>query len=365
MIKTCPYFSVYYGNSVTTITLDCGAEADLIRYDVCLSLGILIRKFSQVTTQADGKTPLNVVGEVDVTFTRGKHKFVFIGLVVTNLDVEILGSVPFMDRNDVTPRCAKKQIILSDNTIIPYQAITKATDSPSIRRACLLRADKESTLWPGDFVEVKVENDFLKKSEVAIEPRISPDSHSWVEPAITKTIDGTIRLTNYSGEPHTIKKDDHLGVVTSTYIPSPDQNAISSEPKAPRKAVTNDHTSEIIVDPDNILSDEIRSKFVALHKKHNSVFDPNYKGYNHSFGRFEAVVNMGTVLPPQRKGKLPQYSRDKLSLVQEHFDHLEKLGVLAKPETVGVNIEYLNPSFLVLKGENSFRLVTASTGVGK
>ena len=101
MIKTCPYFSVFYGNSVTTITLDCGAEADLIRYDVCLSLGILIRKFSQVTTQADGKTPLNVVGEVDVTFTRGKHEFVFIGLVVTNLDVEILGSVQFMDRNDV------------------------------------------------------------------------------------------------------------------------------------------------------------------------------------------------------------------------------------------------------------------------
>ena len=74
---------------------------------------------------------------------------------------------------------------------------------------------------------------------------------------------------------------------------------------------------------------------------------------------------MGTVLPPQRKGKLPQYSRDKLSLVQEHFDHLEKLGVLAKPETVGVNIEYLNPSFLVKKGENSFRLVTAFTEVGK
>ena len=91
------------------------------------------------------------------------------------------------------------------------------------------------------------------------------------------------------------------------YIPSPDQNAILSEPKAHRKAVTKDHTSEIIVDPDNILSDEIRSKFVALHKKYYSVFDPNYKGYNHTFGRFEAVVNMGTVLPPQRKGKLPQY----------------------------------------------------------
>ena len=162
------------------------------------------------------------------------------------------------------------------------------------------------------------------------------------------------QVINHSGEPYTIKKHDHLGVATSTYIPSQDQSAISSEPKALKKAVTNDHTSEIIVDPDNILSDEIRSKFVALHKKHNSVFYLNYKGYNHYFGRFEAVVNMDTFLPPQRKGKLPQYSREKLSLVQ-HFDHLEKLGVLAKPETVGVNIEYLNPSFLVKKGENSFR----------
>ena len=44
MIKSCPYFDVYYGNAVTTITLDCGAVADLIRYDVCLSLGIPICK---------------------------------------------------------------------------------------------------------------------------------------------------------------------------------------------------------------------------------------------------------------------------------------------------------------------------------
>ena len=120
-------------------------------------------------------------------------------------------------------------------------------------------------------------------------------------------------------------ENDHLGVVTSTYIPAPDQNVIASEPKAPRITSSNDYTSEIVVDPDKILSVEIRNKFIALHKKHNSVFDPNYKGYDHSFGRFEAVVNMGTVLPPQMKGKLPQYSRDKLALVQEHFNHLEKL----------------------------------------
>ena len=126
----------------------------------------------------------------------------------------------------MTQRCAKKQITLSANTIIPYLAITTATDSPSYRRTCLLKAGKESTLLTGDFVDVKVTDDFLKEFlEVAIEPGISPNSHAWVEPPITKTIDGTTtRLKNSSKDPHTIRKNDHVGVVISTYIPASDQN---------------------------------------------------------------------------------------------------------------------------------------------
>ena len=90
-----------------------------------------------------------------------------------------------------------------------------------------------------------------------------------------------------------------------------------------------------------------------------------YPGYNHAFGKFEAVVYMGKFEPPQRKGKLPQYSRDKLGIVQDHFDKLEALGVLAKPESIGVNVEYLNPSFLIKKSDQSHRLVTAFTEVGR
>ena len=47
---------------------------------------IPIRKLSQTTTKADDKTPSSVV--VNATFTRGKHELVFIGLVLTNLDIE-------------------------------------------------------------------------------------------------------------------------------------------------------------------------------------------------------------------------------------------------------------------------------------
>ena len=74
---------------------------------------------------------------------------------------------------------------------------------------------------------------------------------------------------------------------------------------------------------------------------------------------------MGPTLPPQRKGRVPQYSRDKLVELQDKFDELESQGVFARPEDVGVVAEYLNPSFLVKKGSGGHRLVTSFGEVAK
>ena len=74
---------------------------------------------------------------------------------------------------------------------------------------------------------------------------------------------------------------------------------------------------------------------------------------------------MGSVLPPQRKGKLPQYARNRLEELQQQFDDLEALGVFARPEDLGVTAEYINPSFLVKKPNGGSRLVTAFTEVSK
>ena len=85
-LKTSPTMNVFYGSSATTITMDCGAEADLIRKDTALAIGARIRKSTQETTQADGVSPLKVVGEVHLVFTRGDHKFKLSALVVEQLD---------------------------------------------------------------------------------------------------------------------------------------------------------------------------------------------------------------------------------------------------------------------------------------
>ena len=54
---------------------------------------------------------------------------------------------------------------------------------------------------------------------------------------------------------------------------------------------------------------------------------------------------MGPVESTQRKGRLPQYARNKLVELQEKFDQLENFGVFKRPEDVPVSVEYLNPYF--------------------
>jgi hypothetical protein len=56
---------------------------------------------------------------------------------------------------------------------------------------------------------------------------------------------------------------------------------------------------------------------------------------------------MGPVLQPQRKGKIPQNSRNQLSELQEQFNLLEEQGVFKPPEDIRITVDYLNPSFLV------------------
>ena len=53
-----------------------------------------------------------------------------------------------------------------------------------------------------------------------------------------------------------------------------------------------------------------------------------------------------------------------MKLLQEQMDDLEHLGVFAKPDEVGVTVEYVSPSFLVEKEGNSYRLVTAFNTIG-
>jgi hypothetical protein len=138
-VQVCqsPYFNAFHKHHAVRITVDSGAEGNLIRERTAKSLNANIRKSTQSAHQADGSSPLAVIGETTLTFTRDGHNFRFEGLVVENLDVDVLAGIPFMEVNDITIRPAKHKIILGDGTTYVYgsQPTTHKHNHHSVRLA--------------------------------------------------------------------------------------------------------------------------------------------------------------------------------------------------------------------------------------
>lgn len=200
-----------------------------------------------------------------------------------------------------------------------------------------------------------------------IEPRNdTKHASSWPIPDIIQSVQGTIRIPNYSQDPLNFKRHEHLAQATNVFEPSTEP--VSTDPIAHVNAVTSPQpeicSAPILIDPDHTLPESYVSRFRELHLQYDEIFDTNFPGYNGAVGPLKAVVNMGPVLPPQRKGRLPQYSRNKLQELEAEFDRLESLDVFVRPADVNVVAEYLNPSFLVKKPSGGHRLVTAFTEVG-
>jgi len=377
-VRSSPLFRTFYRHNPLIITVDTGAETNLIRESTAKAIECPIFPSSQVAFQADGKTPLNVKGETHVTLTRDNLEFSFSGLIIEDLDVDILAGVPFMEKNQVTVSPWEKKIIISNRHQFSYKGSTPSYSTNS--RSTILRATTRTTVWPGDFIDIPVCPKVTLDSDslVAIEPHTSSAGSSWPSPGIYQAVANHIRIVNSTDSPQVFKKHDHVALASPVFEPEcvppastcPELATIhrTATPKPRHKSSAHLCDSDrVMLNPDAVLDVPTAEKFAELHRRMDSVFSPEYSTYNHRFGRFEAVVNMGSVKPPQRKGRVPQYSRDKLVQLQQQFDELEACGVLAKPESIGVTVEYLNPSFLVKKpnSDSEFRFVTAFTEVGK
>jgi hypothetical protein len=377
-IDQSPFLDAFHDHHTARITIDRGSTGNLIRESAVNRLGCTVCKSTQSAHQADGSSPLKVVGETTLTFTRNNHHFHFKGLVVRDLDVDILAGIPFMKSNDITIRPAKNQIILEDDTIITYGPEKRSPSQHTVRRAHVLRGPPQSTnIWPGAYLEVDLPEDFAEPdSAFALEPRTDAPlcrsllpNQVWPTPNVIRSIAGRVRIPNNTSEPLVLKKNEQFGQIRAVYSPckaaAPADISIAAITSARRPRSQLSHSSTVELDPDNILAPSAQASFRSLLEEYDEVFDPSFPGYNGAVGPFKAVVNMGPVQPPQRKGRLPLYARDKLQELQHKFDELESAGVFAKPEDLGVTVEYLNPSFLVKKPNGSFRLVTAFADVGR
>ena len=119
-IKRSLLVKVFYNHHPLQLTVDTGAETNMIKTHVAREIVATIKKSNQRAVQADGVTPLAVVGEVHLTLTRHNMNLQLDALVVDNLDVDVLAGTPFMIINYVSIRPSKQQITIEGSHISYY-----------------------------------------------------------------------------------------------------------------------------------------------------------------------------------------------------------------------------------------------------
>lgn len=371
-----PVLTAFYKHYPVRLTLDTGATTNMVKASFARGVNIPISPASQFARQADGVTPLEVVGEVHCNFTREHHTFQLDALVVQDLDVDILAGTPFMSANDIATRPAKKQIVINGTEIVHYGPQPNSGACARRTQAYLIRAPEHHTVvFPGDFVELSIPTSSESDTTWALEPRFDTPvnakaklSSAWPPPQEITSVGHSIRIPNNEDSPILLKKHEHLCQVRAVCtVDSMDSKTLTPDAHASsdgRPKSYPPYSQHVSMDPDSILPAHTRKGFEDLHLKYDDVFNPQVSKYNGASGKIEAAVNMGPVLPPQRKGRLPQYDRDRMVQLQKKFDELEESGVFAKPEQVNVTVEYLNLSFLVAKPNGGSRLVTSFGEVG-
>ena len=370
--RQSPYMDVFHGHRVVRVAIDSGATGNMIRHSTAKRLGCPIISSAQSVQQAVGSSQLQVVGEIHATFTRDNADFTFQGLVVEDLDVEVLTGTPFMEANYIAVRPAKREVLLGNSSIYTYGSKSPPSPLPTVRRAFVLRAPSPSkTVWPRGFVEVRLPDDAPPDSEYALEPRTdSPSSHNlkpsqlWPQPGVISSVARAIRIPNLSTEPRTLKRHEHFCQVIPVFAKEVPSTGLLPVQR-PSPTANPCHSASVHVDPDSVLPHAVRADFQALLREYDSFLTPSSRGTMVLQAPTRQRSTWALSSPPQRKGRLPQYARDKLIELQEKFDHLERLGIFRRPEDVDITVQFMNPSFLVKKPNGGSRLVTAFADVGR
>ena len=120
--RKSPYMNCFYEHIPTLVCLDSGAESNLVSKRFIEYLGLKISPPSnQGAVQADQTTPLDIVGEIkNIQLKRGAHTFTLDALVTRSDIGDVIGGEPFLEKNDIALRPARKQIIVKGREIIPY-----------------------------------------------------------------------------------------------------------------------------------------------------------------------------------------------------------------------------------------------------
>jgi len=134
----------FHGHRVVRITIDSSTTGNMIRRSTAKHLGCPIISSAQSVQQANGSSQLQVVGEIQTTFTYDNTDFTLKSLVIEDLDVEVLAGTPFMETNNAAVPPTKRKVHLGNGSIYSYGSRSPFSPLSTIHRAFVPRAPASS-----------------------------------------------------------------------------------------------------------------------------------------------------------------------------------------------------------------------------
>ena len=377
--ESSPMVSALLNTVTCTPTIDEGSEINCI--DAAFAAKCSLRQVStscSATAAGDnamtvtGQTLDNVILHIPNVETPVKWNL-FKCVVVKNLGVDVLVGEPGKIDNIIETKSHQQKLETRDVegnvTEIPYFKKREET-----RFVC--RAIRSETIFPGDSVSVKIPPHLLNETALAIAPTRESE-FNFVTPKVVQIDDEkSIQICNDSQHPVRLKRNSPIADLTSLKIINaadtrkmPGCNKICTEamdqthllrPKIFSGSEANkSYTHEVIIDPDNLMAKVWKERFKKTCERYSDVINPNPGRYNSYYGNVDCTIDFCSTPPPSVKARLPNYSTEKLKIMAELMDKMEGMGVLAKPEDVGVVPAFVVPSLLVPKPEKGeWRLVS-------
>ena len=362
--STSPFIFTFYRHFPCKILIDTGATSSMVSLAFVKRAGLTIYPANQGARQLD-KSTVSVKGECKFEVSFGHLSLKINALITDVLDCDVLAGCPFGMDNDVVVHLRAQKISIMGETF-PYGANLPAPASIRMAESVILRNDSSKVLYPGEYVEIHDNSLMEYEGDVSIEPRIDSPLHgSWPSPTISRVIQGSVRIPNDTEEPIHLSRSKHFAQIrrVTTPVKSMDPPIIVQTP--PVDNISKEPFSRsILLDPDNQLTSSEKEGFHQLHLAYDNVFNKSFGTYNGASGPYKASIGLGPIEPPSTKPMLPMYPKSNMQLLQQEADKLEALGILARPEDLGIEVKVCSPSFLRKKPDGTYRFVTAFNELG-
>ena len=371
-----PMVNAFLNKTVCTPTIDEGSEINCVDEAFAKKANIDLVPTSCSATSA-GSTAMKVIGQTrdnvllqipyessDVLWDLGKC------VIIENLGVDILIGEPGKIDNEIITKSHLKIMETKDSNgkvvDVPYFIRNK-------KNRYLCKAVQSKVLLPEEAFSFQLPLHLQHETHLAVAP-IREIKFNFIKPEIIEVKDKTIKVVNASGVPIRVKKKSCFADITtlkdSDYrlacgkvcTPPNDYTHLERPEIFSKTEANKSYTEQVVIDPDNQLSQDWKNQFKDVCEHFIDVINPNPGRYNNYYGDVDCSIDFCSAPPPSVKARFPNYFHEKLKTMAELMDTMESMGVLAKPEDVGVVPSFVVPSLLVPKPDkDEWRLVSDFT----